>query len=98
MFPLGLFEVFLLIAFTDTEGLFCSKRDVIGSVEDSTVFCNIQGVLYSYICDSSFVSRGLNLLFRCGLPLHCTTGNSSLAVSHPSSILDCKVPYTGEDF
>ena len=45
MFPLGLFEIFLLIAFTDRERLFCSQRDVPGSVENSTTFCNIQGAL-----------------------------------------------------
>ena len=50
MFPLGLFEVFLLIAFTDRERLLCSKRDVVGSLQDSTPFCNIQGVfIYSEI-------------------------------------------------
>ena len=73
MFPLGLFEIFLLIAFTDRERLFCSKRDVIGSLANSTPFCTIQGVFRSIQRLLYSIQLHCILNFYAGLVFHYIT-------------------------
>ena len=46
MFPLGLFEVSILIAFMDRTALYCSSKNLIESLKSPTVFCNIQGMVF----------------------------------------------------
>lgn len=46
MFPLGLFSLFVLIGHMDRTKLFCSSQNLADSIANSTVFCNLQGLLY----------------------------------------------------
>ena len=45
MFPLGLFEASILIAFMDRTALYCSSKSLIESLKSPTDFCNIQGMV-----------------------------------------------------
>ena len=101
MFPLGLFEIFLLIAFTDRERLFCSQRDLVGSLVDSTPFCTVQGVFMDAFSDHYTIvelHRTYHSFCRCGLPLHFDTISSSVVVSYLGNILRHKVPCACKDF
>ena len=50
---MGVFELFLLIGYIDRKVLFCSSCDIIESIENTAIFCTIQGLLpvflYMYV-------------------------------------------------
>ncbi len=60
MLPLGLFEISLLIGYTNRTKLFCKTQNIIESaLQSSTFYCNLQGM---YIQNINMVINSYSIL------------------------------------